>query len=203
MRKLHLWNRLVWEKEIDACRFFLRRADAKAEFAILSLKTKLRTCRKREFHTKKLPAPLICCGKKKAARKEETKSIGAGRRPFFEKSCRQGRFWRRKREENLPAENLTRRIRQRKGSLLQRAAPKNRVFKGGRRQRRAAERQAEILREREKGNRREAAAQESLLRLDWERKDSAEDFLFGTFPAAFFGFALSAVCGRLHPALEI
>ena len=184
---------------------FLRRADAKAEFAILSLKTKSRTCRKREFHTKKLPAPLICCGKKKVARKEETKSIGAGRRLFFGRigNLRQGRFWHRKREENLPAENLTRRIHRGKGSLLQRAAPKNQVFKGGRRQRRAAERRAEILREREKGNRREAAAQESLLRLDWERKDSAEDFLLGTFPTAFFGFALSAVCGRLHPTLEI
>lgn len=174
---------------------FLRRADAKAEFAILSLKTKSRTCRKREFHTKKLPASLICCGKKKVARKEETKSIGAGRRPFFGRieNLRQGRSRHRKREGNLPAENLTRRrIHRGKGSLLQRAAPKNQVFKGGRRQRRTAERRAEILREREKGNRREAAAQESLLRIDWERKDSAEDFLLGTFPAAFFGFALSA-----------
>ena len=184
---------------------FLRRADAKAEFAILSLKTKSRTCRKREFHTKKLPASLICCGKKKVARKEETKSIGAGRRLFFGRigNLRRGRFWHRKREENLPAENLTRRIRRRKGSLLQRVVPKNRVFKGGRRQRRAAERQAEILREREKGNRREAAAQESLLRLDWERKDSAEAFLFG-FPGRFHrGCVVGFLARQLHPALEI
>ena len=168
---------------------FLRRADTKAEFAILSLKTKSRTCRKREFHTKKLPAPLICCGKKKAARKEETKSIGDGRRPFFGRigNLRQGRSRHRKREGNLPAENPTRRIHRGKGSLLQRVVPKNRVFKGGRRQRRAAERQAEILREREKGNRREAAAQENLLRLDWQRNAPPKPSFVWPFSSAFIG----------------
>lgn len=59
---------------------------SKAEFAGASLKIKSRTCRKGEFRTKKLPALPICCGKKKAARKEEPKSIGYGRKPFFERS---------------------------------------------------------------------------------------------------------------------
>ncbi len=165
---------------------------SKAEFAVLSLKTKSRTCKKRKFRTKKLPAPLICCGKKKAARKEGTKSIGAGRRPFFEESWRQDRSRHREREENLPAKNPTRRIRRRKGSLLQKPAPQNRVFKGGRRQRRAAERQAGLLRKREKGNRREAAVQESLLQFDGNGNVSPKLFCLD-FPAAFIGFALSVL----------
>lgn len=158
---------------------------SKAEFAALSLKTKSRTCKKRKFRTKKLPAPLICCGKKKAARKEGTKSIGAGRRPFFEESWRQDRSRHREREENLLAKNPPRRILWREESLLQNSAAKNRVFKGGRRQRRAAERQAELLRKREKGNRREPTAQESLLRIDGNENLSPKFFLFWLFLSCF------------------
>lgn len=149
-----------------------------------------------------MPALPICCRKKKAARKEEPKNIGYGQKPFFERSWRQSPARHRKKEELPLARNPLRRNHRRKRGILQKPLPKNRFSERNQRQKRAAE--SQILRQREKRNRREPAAKENLLRPDWDRKRFAKIFLYLAFPGRFYRVCVvGRFAGRKHPALEI